>query len=665
MITSTAGSARATMTTSEAGTAGITGTSPLARLRERAREVTVPSMGEILFDPDRGHAYDNFLIAAGAREGSFRGLGFMDGDFYKWLEAAVTIQHESPSEDLASKIEAAVTAIIAAQRDDGYLQTKTLIAQRSDPGARPFAQRADFETYNAGHLMTLACVHHRLTGDSRLMDVALRFAQLLRECVENQPDLLADCNICPSHYMGVIELYRETSQPWLLELARGLLGLHGGKGLAGSDDNQDVLAVDQQSRAVGHAVRANYLYAGMADVALEVDDEALVTALESIWADVTSTKLYVTGGCGALYDGASPDGGSEFNAITLVHQAYGRPHQLPQASAYNESCASLGLLFLAWRMLLRTGRSTFADEIERVLYNALPAAIGADGRSYFYTNPLRQVRDLSYSLRRAGDPPDAPKPGSHERGRQEFMKACFCCPPNIGRVIAELPYYVYTHSETDIWVHQFISGTSRFQVSGVGVEVTQTTAYPQEGEVNIRVRTSSPAHFALRVRMPGWADSALVLVDGEPPQRVEDGYAVLARTWHDDVVTITLPLRPRLTVAHRLVEEASGQTCVVRGPVVYCLESADLPDDVGITEVAIPDSIDWTAEAGEGIFAGHTLLAGRAQRLPDPVADGVLYADVHPQPRSPIDVRLVPYALWGNRGAGEMSVWLPLLRTFA
>ncbi|MFF3493328.1 glycoside hydrolase family 127 protein [Streptomyces sp. NPDC002795] len=651
------------MTSVVAGGSVMTGESPLATLRKRALETTIPSMGSIMFSPTVAHAYENFLVAAGDSEGAHDGPPFMDGDLYKWLEAATFAVADTDDGELRAHLAKAATAIGRAQDEDGYLHTKTTIAQRAEPGRERFAERMDFETYNFGHLMTLACLHHRMTGDDSFLTSAIRVADFLIKVADITPELLADCNICPSHYMGTVELYRVTGDAKYLDLAGRLLDLHGGKGPEGGDDNQDVLPVREQREAVGHAVRANYLYAGMTDYALESGDPQMIEALRSIWADLDRSKIYVTGGCGALYDGASPDGGQNYWAVTRTHQAYGRPYQLPNTTAYNESCASLGLVMWAWRMLALTGESQYADAIERVLYNALPAMIGADATTYFYVNPLRQVRELPFPLRRPGDPKDAVPPASDQRMRQEYMRACFCCPPNVTRVIAELPYYVYAAGPTDLWVHQFVTGRATTVFDGVPVRVEQSTDFPASGDVTLTVSAEAPARGALRIRIPGWADEMRVDVDGVAVDRREKGYVVVDREWRGDTtVSVRIPLRTRLTVAHHFVEEVTNQVCAVRGPVVYCVESADLPEGVGVESVALRASTTFTEERGAGIFAGHVLLRATAARLPQQVPVGRLYGELDTTPPTDLDLTLVPYALWANRGPGEMSVWLQLLR---
>lgn len=661
MLTDTATSRSALMTSVPAGSVTLAPTGPLGRLRQRTLEVTIPSMGELMFDKDVAHAVENFRVAAGWAEGEHHAAPFMDGDLYKWLESAVVAQPEAPH--LAERVAAALEAIAAAQQPDGYVHTKTTIGARRDSSIAPLQDRLNFETYNLGHLITLGCLHRRLTGEDTYFAVALRAADYLLQAVQEQPEAVGDCNICPSHYMAVIELYRSTRDERYLTLARRLLDLHGGKGLDGGDDNQDVYPVQDQPIASGHAVRANYLFAGMTDYALETGDEDFRAAVVRLWEDVVAHKLYLTGGCGALYDGASPDAAQDYSSVSKTHQAYGRPYELPHTTAYNESCATLGFVLWSWRMLLLTGESRFADEIERVLFNSLPAMVDAEGLAYFYTNPLRQVRDLPFQMRRAGDPEGTAPPPSDARLRQEYMTNCFCCPPNIARVIAELPYYVYSQDPQSLWVHQFLPGTARLELAGQEVEITQTTDYPGEGQVRIRVRAQRPVRAAVRIRRPGWAPQTQVHVQGEPVTAVENGYVVIERTWSDEEIVVDIPLRPRVMVAHHFVEEATNQAAVVRGPVVYCLESADLPEGVGIESVHLPFPAEWQTEAGTGLFADQVLLRTRAVTLPPVVPHGALYGELVEAPGTEIDLLLVPYAHWANRGPGEMTVWLPLLRS--
>ena len=285
------------------------------------RKVVIPNMQRLLEDPEISHAYENFLIAAGQKTGSHRGPKWHDGDFYKWLEAVAFVHAVTRDEELDDLMDGIIEVIGKSQRKDGYIHTPVIIAQRQQqPKNWEFHNRLDFETYNMGHLMTCACVHYRATGKTGLLDIAKKAADFLYRSYKDSPDILANNAICPSHYMGIIEMYRTCKDPRYLELAKGLIDIRD-LVTEGSDHNQDRIPFRQQTQAVGHAVRANYLYAGVADVYAETGDASLLQALEAIWNDVAYRKMYITGATGALYDGASPDGSRSHSSIQLVHQA--------------------------------------------------------------------------------------------------------------------------------------------------------------------------------------------------------------------------------------------------------------------------------------------------------------------------------------------------------
>src|SRR5262245_11026009 len=351
---------------------------------DTCRTATVPALGRIMEGTEHSQFLHNFVIAAGRAKGRHRGPPWNDGDLYKWLEAAAAVYAITRDPALDRRMDEVIRVVAQAQRADGYLHTPVLIRIRNgDRAARPFEDRLDFEVYNLGHLFTAACVHHRATGKKELLAVATKAADFLAEAFRKPTPRLARNAVCPSHYMGAVELYRTTRDPKHLRLARTFLAL---RDLAegGGDDNQDRLPLRKQTEAVGHAVRANYLYAGVADVVAETGDTALLDVLKKVWQSVVSRKLYVTGGCGALYDGASPDGSKDQKRITRVHQAYGRDYQLPNSTAHNETCAAVGLALWAWRMLQLTGEAGYADTLELALYNAVLAGVSLDGKRFFY-----------------------------------------------------------------------------------------------------------------------------------------------------------------------------------------------------------------------------------------------------------------------------------------
>ncbi len=483
------------------------------------RDTAIPQMWKIMADDEHSQFLTNFLIAAGERDGRHRGPSWNDGDFYKWIEAAsVSLSIEADSE-LSGQLDEAIAAIGRAQRSDGYIHTPIQIRSRQgDASAIPFSEPLQFELYNFGHLMTAGCVHHQATGKDSLLKIATKAADFLVRTFNGPDAPLGRSAICPSHYMGLLELGRLVNEPNYVELARMLIERRD-QVIDGTDDNQDRIPFRKQSQAVGHAVRANYLYAGVADLVAVTGDDQLLDTLKTIWGDMTSSKMYVTGACGALFDGASPDGSAAQKSISRVHQAFGRAFQLPNSTAHNESCATIGNILWNWRMLQLTGESKYADVLETAFYNGLLATISLDGSSYFYTNTLRQLDHMPTDLR-------------WSRQRKPFI-SCYCCPPNILRTIAQSHRYAYGKSADGVWVHLYGSGSLRTTLSGSVVELTQETEYPSDGSIRIRVVESPAAKWKLHLRIPRWAEGCSIEINGIPEAApIHAGsYLTLEREW--------------------------------------------------------------------------------------------------------------------------------------
>ena len=628
----------------------------------RCRTVTVPTMRHDLFDARLSGAVENFRVAAGRADGGHVGPPFLDGDLYKWMEAAIATLTQRDDPELEETLDQIIALIGEVQRSDGYVHTPTQIQHKLAGTDGTLADRLSFESYNLGHLMTAACLHHRVTGKTTMLTLAENAAGFLISLVENTPEVIARSAICPSHYMGTVELHRTTGDPRYRQLAHDLIRLRElvpASGLGG-DDNQDRIPLTETEAVVGHAVRANYLYAGLADLLLEDEDPELAARLDRLWTDVATSKVYLTGGHGALYDGASPDGYPWQEQITKVHQSYGRPFQLPQTTAHNETCATIGNILWAWRMLLRTGDARFADAIDVAVNNTLLASIGLDGASYFYTNPLRQVRGLPFPLRRAGDtaldPVPAPPP-SDERLRQRYL-SCFCCPPNIARTLARLPELCYSVTADGIMVHQFAAGTVTVDTPSGRLGIEQHTDYPREGRVVLVVTEAPEGDTSIGVRIPGWATDATLTVVGDDTPAEPGTYARVTRRWRvGDTVELDLPMRVRRLTAHHLVEEATNQVALQRGPVVYCLEHHDLDGDARPAEVLLPRRATFTQR--RMTIAGTEVVALDAEVLRRPVQDD-LYADLPDEDPTQIAATFIPYHAWANRGPSEMTVWLPL-----
>ena len=614
------------------------------------RDSMVPSMWRILNNPDISHSFRNFEIAAGTQKGCHVGPPFHDGDFYKWFESLAAVYMQTGDPALDSLMDAIIPLISRSQREDGYIHTPVIIEQVNDPGSKlEFRERLDFETYNLGHLMTAACVHYRATGKKTLLEVAENAGDFLIQFYERSPGELARNAICPSHYMGVTELYRTTGDKKYLELARNLIEI---RALVddGADHNQDRIPFRQQKTATGHAVRANYLYAGVADLVAETGDTSLLNPLKSIWSDLVNHKLYITGGCGALYDGVSPDGTSYSPPyIQQVHQAYGRPYQLPNISAHNESCANIGSVLWAWRMLLLTADAAYTDVLERTLYNAVLPSVSLDGKRYFYTNPLRVNLDLPYTLR-------------WSKEREEYISLCNCCPPNIVRTLSETGNYLYSMSERGLLFN--IYGGSVLETTlpdGSELALEQVSDYPWDGRISIELKNVPEKEFSLFLRIPGWADKADLIVNGKSLEgEPEPGsYFELRRKWKTgDVIVLDIPIRTRLIRSHPLVEETANQVAVQRGPVVYCMESQDVPDSIRIFDVAIPAGIKFSESRERIDKARMIILNGEARLIAGSDGEEGLYTELPAGKAVQVPIRLIPYYAWGNRGKGDMTVWM-------
>lgn len=616
------------------------------------RTQTIPDMWRLMAGTEYSHYLENFRVAAGLKEGRYRGASFNDGDFYKWLEAATVMFGTTGDTDLGAAIDESIETIIQAQRPDGYLHTQVLVrARKGEPGAEPFQDRHNFELYNLGHLMTTACVHHQVTGETRLLDAARRAADFLEQTFSGASPEAARSSVCPSHYMGLVDLYRETGEARYLQLAERMFALRS-QITDGGDDNQDRIPFEQQTEAIGHAVRANYLYAGAADLFIETQNAAYWQPLEPIWQTLTQRKMYLTGACGALYDGASPDASAQQRTITRVHQAYGRNYQLPNTTAHSETCANIGNVLWNWRMFLATGEARFVDVLELALYNSVLSGVSLGGSDFFYTNPMRVTDPLPTALR-------------WSRTRVPYVSS-FCCPPNVARMIAAAGTYAYAQSPGTVWVNLYGGSTLTTTLDGNrALTLTQESAYPWDGHIRLIINETDGAEFSLKLRIPAWSHGASFTINGhtKPVEARPGSYATITRRWSPgDVITLELPLESRLIEANPLVEETLNQFAVKRGPIVYCLESADLPPGVRVGDVNLSPDVRFTARFDPQLLDGVMVLQGTADFRPSGDWEGRLYREVQPNPTREVKIQLVPYYAWGNRGPGEMTVWMPRSR---
>jgi uncharacterized protein len=589
------------------------------------REVTLPSQYRHLEETGR---LDNFRRASGKIGGEYQGIYFNDSDVYKWLEAASWTLATDSDPDLERMVDDAITEVEDAQRPDGYLNTYFTFERAAE-------RWTDFdlhEMYCAGHLFQAAVANFRANGSERLLDVATRFADHICDTFGPEEGKRQAVDGHEEVEMALVELYRVTGEKRYLEAARYFIDARG-HGLLGRpyeqhdpSYSQDHEPLRNQSEVVGHAVRAMYLYSGAADVYAETGELELMEALRRLWMNMTTRRMYVSGGLGSRYEG----------------EAFGKDFELPNERAYAETCAAIGSVMWNWRMLGIEGDARFADLIEHTLYNAVMPGISLDGQHYFYQNPL------------ADD-------GSHRR-RPWF--GCACCPPNVARLLASLPSYFYSASEDAVWVHLYAEGAANVELAGTRtVRLSQRTRYPWDGGVDIRVE--GEGEFALMLRVPAWCEeNATVEINSESVAAgiLPGSYMEIRRSWRPgDRIALHLPMPVRRVECHPYVAENAGRVALMRGPVLYCVEQAD-NHDVDLRDLVLYGK-ESTVRFEPDLLGGVAVLQAEAKSaVPAAEWEDCLYRTVHPHQgeRQTHATRIisVPYYAWANREAGAMRVWL-------
>jgi DUF1680 family protein len=614
------------------------------------RDAMVPQLWKTYTSKDMCYSFQNFRIAAGLDTGRFRGPSFHDGDFYKTLEAVAAMYASTKDKQLDAWMDEAIDVIGKAQKSDGYIYTKNIIEQKKTGQDKMFDDKLSFEAYNFGHLMTAACMHYRATGKTSLLNIAKKAAEFLIGFYNTATSEQARNAICPSHYMGLTELYRATNEKRYLDLVNHLIDIRGT--VDGSDDNSDKIPFRQMKKVNGHAVRANYLFAGVADVYAETGDATLLNTLDLMWDDVVNHKMYVTGGCGALYDGLALEGLSyKPDEIQKIQQAYGKDYQLPNLTAHNETCANIGNVLWNWRMFLLTADSKYADIVELELYNSVLSGVSMDGTKFFYTNPLAASKDYPYDMRWSG-------------GRQSYISKSNCCPPNVVRTIAEVSDYMYSIGEKGLYINMYGGNVLNTELhDGTKVKLEQTTNYPWNGKIVITIKEATDKPVNIYLRIPEWSKGFSLSINGAYPKvRDMDGHFVIAgRKWNaGDKIELDLNMPVTLIESNPLVEETKNQVTVKRGPVVYCLESADLPNQ-NVFNVVIPSSIKLQSIPMKIDNGNIIALTGEAKALEKSDWKNKLYKEVNTTTR-PVKIKLIPYYAWANRGKTDMTVWLNLQR---
>jgi DUF1680 family protein len=599
------------------------------------RETTVP---HVMAQCEETGRVDNFRKAAGEMEGKFLGPHFNDSDVYKVIEGVSRVLSVGRDPELERRLDDWIAAIAAAQEDDGYLYTARTVDPENPPPAAGKARweksrAGSHELYCVGHMYEAAVAHYRATGKRSLLDVAIRSADLVDRVFGPEKN-----RAVPGHQeieIGLVSLYRATGEVRYLEAAKSFLDLRGRDGRGpGSQDHEPVI---EQKEAVGHAVRACYMYCAMADVAALLDDAQYLKAVDRIWSDIVSKKLSLTGGVGARRGG----------------EAFGEAYELPNATAYNETCGAIANAMLNHRLFLLHGDAKYIDVMERVLYNGLLAGISLEGDAFFYPNPLATDGKRKFN--------------QGARARQPWFK-CACCPSNVARATPAIPGYAYAQRAGALYVNYFMSGEAVVEIDGQTVKVRQGTRYPWDGAVKIVIEPTTAAEFTVYVRIPGWARNQPVPGDlyrylGKAPEKptlqvngraadlgLEKGFARLRRTWRPgDAIELDLPMAPRRVLSHKKVTDNTGRVALERGPIVYCAEGVD--NDGEISNRFLPDEAALRAQWREDLLGGVVTLEGRAPAVVRG-ENGQLRAEAGR------DFVAVPYYAWAHRGDGEMAVWL-------
>ena len=587
--------------------------------------------------------YENFVKAAHPSDqydvSTFMGYSFDDTDVYKTIEGASYSLQTYPNPQLVHYMDSVLDIVAAAQEPDGYLYTARTINPKKPhqwAGEKRWEKEEDLshELYNLGHMVEGAIAHYQATGSRKFLDIAIKYADCV--CREVGPNK-GQATVVPGHQiaeMALAKLYVLTGDKKYLDEAKFFLD-YKGKTASKSEYNQSHKPVIEQDEAVGHAVRAAYMYAGMADVAALTGDPSYIHAIDAIWSNIVGKKMYITGGIGSTNNG----------------EAFGANYELPNMSAYCETCAAIGNVYVNHRLFLLHGESKYYDVVERALYNGLISGVSLDGGAFFYPNPLESM-------------------GQHQR--QPWF-GCACCPSNIARFIPSLPGYVYAVKDRSVYVNLFLANNSKLDVEGKEVQLSQQTEYPWNGDISINIDNNNAGKFALKIRVPGWVRGNVVpsnlyeYIDGkrlsykitvngkevEGAKITEDGYFTIDRKWKKgDKVMVQFDMQPRVVQALNKVEADRGLVCIERGPIVYCAEWPD--NDFDIMSALLNQSpkmnvIDGSIDTKQGTYPVKEITAP-AQTLSFS-KDGKLNTN-------DVQFKLIPYYAWCHRGSGKMRVWL-------
>lgn len=597
-----------------------------------SREVTIPLAFSKCEETGR---YENFVRAAHpSDEYKVEGFSFDDTDVYKTIEGASYLLQTYPDKKLEKYIDSVLQIVAAAQEPDGYLYTaRTMNPKHPHDWAGPErwtkVEELSHEFYNLGHMVEGAVAHYQATGKRNFLDIAIKYADCVCKAIGNGPD---QKKLVPGHQiaeMALVRLYLVTGDRKYLDQAKFFLDARGytSRKDAYSQAHKPVL---EQDEAVGHAVRATYMYAGMADVAAITGDSSYIKAVDRIWENIVNKKIYITGGIGSRHAGES----------------FGDNYELPNLSAYNETCAAIGNVYVNYRLFLLHGDAKYFDVLERTLYNGLISGVSLDGGSFFYPNPLASTGGYS---------------------RKPWF-GCACCPSNISRFIPSLPGYVYAVKDDHVYVNLYMGNRGELKVNNKKIVLEQETSYPWNGDIRIRV-VKGALPFTMNLRIPGWVRNEVlpgdlyryddeqklgytVTVNGEAVEgELQKGYLQIERKWKKgDVVEVHFDMQPRVVRANEKVAADRGRVAVERGPIVYCAEWPD--NDFNVHNILLNQHPSFQVVNNPDLLYGICEITTDAQALSYDAAGRLIVKDVK--------LTLIPYYAWAHRGEGDMEVWLPI-----
>jgi DUF1680 family protein len=609
------------------------------RLR-RNREVSIPAIYQLCQDTGRIDMLRSDWQPAKGQKPHL----FWDSDIAKWIEAASYSLTTHPDPELEQKIDDVIDLFVAIQADDGYLNSYFI---NIAPDLRWTNFSFHHELYCAGHLMEAGVAYFQATGKRKLLDVVCRYADHIDERFRGRKQ-----QGLPGHQeieLALVKLFRVTSEDRYLKLSQFFLDQRGNTTLFKDEGNrlpptiaaewhrmllgigeqfssaycQDHRPIREQTKAVGHAVRAMYMYSAMTDVAYETGEQALIDALKQLWENVCYQRMYVTGGIGSSRD----------------NEGFTEDYDLPNLTAYAETCAAIGMVFWNHRMLHLEPHRRYADILELALYNGVICGVSLDGNHFFYENPLQSSGDYH---------------------RQEWFHIS-CCPPNLARLLASLGHYIYSRSENDVFVHLYIQSEARLQVEDQQVILRQTTEYPWDESVQVQLQTDKMLRFALNLRIPQWCRRAELSVNGEPldvPSDTPDnGYVRIDREWQsEDEVTLTLSMPVEQIETHPAVQDNIGCVALQRGPLVYCVEQCDHP--YPLHQIMLPGDATLTSHFEQDLLGGITVISGKGLVIEDKAHTPLLYRQDPFLTYKPCPIKAIPYYAWDNRQSGAMRVWI-------